>query len=75
MRKHIKIENKLQKLLFLERGSDERQYNSPGIDLPIAGILDQSLVNSKYTSLDNFNLVTKGIRDGSGYSFIAKIYY
>ena len=52
---------KYKEFSFLERGSDERQFNSPKVEFPIATVFRSKFGNYKeyHTSLDNFNIVSE----------------
>ncbi len=63
-----------KKYSFLSRGSDERQFNSPKINLPVATLMRTKFNSYKeyHTSLDNLKIVSKNSLEDS-FNYVLRV--
>lgn len=61
---------------FLNRGSDERQYNMPGVDIPVCGLYrsKSNEYEQYHTSLDNMDFVSAGAL-GDSFQFLLDLVF
>ena len=59
LNKNLKKVKNFKKYHYTERGSDERQYCSPGIDLPVCAFSRSKSYKEYHTNKDDFKVVTQ----------------